>query len=235
MKKYDFICPIGESCITSYNLRRKKLQLQALPFDWLMDFKLESFVHYLLNNFSDFMLLENLELYLDIPPTSCDHYKDKQTGTLFVHCFQSKTILQNEYPLVKEKFDRRITRMQENIKNANKILFVYTSKTDCYSNSDLIDYYNKIIELYPAKTIDFLYILPIKEKCTYKKFKVSSNITKIIMTFTNDKISADDEWKGIKKLWDKALSQIKLKKKNTLFDKVYQSISKFAWGKSLKN
>ncbi|MBR1733845.1 MAG: hypothetical protein IJ730_00085 [Alphaproteobacteria bacterium] len=55
MKQYDFVVPIGESCIASFNLRRLGLQMCSYPFDWLMDFKLKSFSYYLNNNFLDFL------------------------------------------------------------------------------------------------------------------------------------------------------------------------------------
>lgn len=34
-KTYDLILSIGSKCKISYNLRRRKLQLESFPFDWI--------------------------------------------------------------------------------------------------------------------------------------------------------------------------------------------------------
>jgi hypothetical protein len=56
MTEYNFICPIGESCIASHNLRENLLQTESYPFDWLMDCKLDNFIHYIQTDFRDFLL-----------------------------------------------------------------------------------------------------------------------------------------------------------------------------------
>jgi hypothetical protein len=217
--EYGFICPIGESCIASHNLRENLLQVESYPFDWLMDCKLDNFIHYMQTDFHDFLLKENLKLYKDIPPTSCEHYKDVSTGTLFVHCFKKGAPLDEDFMAVYEIFQRRIKRFQNRIKQSRRILFVYVSKTDSYSDEDLMLKTEKISNILnkkysgvlSKKHVDLLYILPINS-CVFKEKYLSKNVKKIEMQYKDEYSTPNIEWKGIPKLFNKAFSQIKLSK-----------------------
>lgn len=234
-KKYDFILPIGESCITAYNLRERNLQKEAYPFDWLMDFKLKNFVHCLSVNFSDFLLKENLEPYLDIPPTSNAHYKDKNTGILFVHCFNKEADLK-DFDSVNEMFTRRIKRIQKRLAQSKKALLVYTSKSDCYDDKTLIQFYNQIAKSFPNCTIDLMYIVMSEKDNLFATQKISKHIEKIEMTYSEHiEANKNDEWKGIKPLWDKLLNDIELKKPSKILKIFFNILSIFLPNKELRH
>lgn len=221
MKKYDYILPIGESCITSYNLRKRNLQVEAYPFDWLMDFKLDKFVYYYKSDFNDFLLRDNLKKYLDIPPTSCEHYIDSRTKILFVHCFKKNAEL-SDFDEVKEKFVKRIDRFKKRF-NSRKVLLIYTSKTDDYSDDELLKLYEQLKTIKKYGVLDILYVLTVPDPYIYIYNHISEHIVKVTMSYSNDGLlpgQGDGKyWKGIQEFWDKLLSDYALtfKWKKTFF------------------
>jgi len=220
MKKYDFVIPIGESCITSFNLRRLGLQRCSYPFDWLMDFNLDAFYYYLRNNFSDFLIKENLVPYLDIPPTSCWHYRDIITNILFVHCFQKPYSLDESFDVVKNQFNRRIDRFIRHLKTGKSLLFIYVSKKDCYDDDYLISYLENISILYPQCVIDFVYILTVKQENVYIEQKINEHLNKIVMSYSDENLDPGmgdgNHWQGMHYLFDRALKDITVPKHNIL-------------------
>lgn len=224
IKYYDAILPIGESCITSYNLRIRKLQIFAFPFDWLMDFKLDKFIYYLENDFSDFMIKDNLVLYTDIPPTNCEHYRDIKTDILFVHCFPKPFNMNNNFNIIRNKFIERIKRFKYYM-NKKNILLVYISKVDCYDDKQIIDYYNKIKSLYKKQNIDFFYIVNVKECNVYKYIVIHKHIKKFIISYSNDGylpgLGPNQTWIGLQPLFDKIFVNVRLKTDKMLITKKY--------------
>ena len=64
MFKYDFIMPIGATCTTAHNLRKNGLQKEALPFDWAWIPSLDTITELFKNQFTTFLLKENLHFVL---------------------------------------------------------------------------------------------------------------------------------------------------------------------------
>jgi hypothetical protein len=233
MKKYDFICPIGESCIASYRLRESLLQIESYPFDWLMDCKLDNFIHYLQTDFCDFLIKENLELYKDIPPTNCEHYKDLTTGTLFVHCFKKNASLDEDFIMVNKIFQRRIKRFRNRIKQSKRILFVYVSKTDLYNDGDLLLKAEKIFQSFNKKHIDLLYIVTVNEH-VFKETYLSQKVKKVEMQYKDEYSICNREWKGISKLFHNVFSKIKLSKQIAYRKKFLKTLAVLIPSKKLR-
>ncbi len=126
MKKYDLIMPIGSFCATSYHLRRCGLQTQSLPFDWLLDVKIEDAVKFICSNFDDFFVKENLKFRDKLG--SHDVYVDRKYGIGFLHFFNENAPFEQEYARVKETFERRTQRAVDYIEKARSILFVYAGR-----------------------------------------------------------------------------------------------------------
>lgn len=224
LKYYDAILPIGESCITSYNLRIRNLQNSAFPFDWLMDFKLDKFVYYLENDFKDFMLQDNLVPYTDIPPTSCEHYRDIKTNILFVHCFSKPFDINNDFYVIRDKFFKRIQRFKFFI-NKKNVLLVYVSKTDCYDNNQIVEFYNKIKKIYNKQNIDLFYIVNVKECDIYQNEVISQHITKFTISYSNEGYlpgqGPNQTWIGLQLLFDKIFENVRLKNDKILIIRKY--------------
>lgn len=80
---------------------------------------------------------------------------------VFNHDFLKSLDFEEAYPLVKEKYDRRIRRLLEKIKNANSVLVVYleipTSNHIEVSNQEILQGYSILKEKFGDK-INLLYI-----------------------------------------------------------------------------
>ena len=61
-EKYDLIVSLGAQCSCSQLLRSLNLQDYSFPFDWLGGGELKTRVNLVINNFKDFLNLEDLEL-----------------------------------------------------------------------------------------------------------------------------------------------------------------------------
>src|SRR5574344_713276 len=130
-KKFDFIVGIGEDCACSTYLRKFNLQNRSYPFDWLTKAPFSNRINLILNDFQNFMNKENLhriEIKDVITDTNCDYYEDIETELYFYHDFAKNTPFEISYPLVKAKYDRRISRFYEQIKKSENILFVWWSR-----------------------------------------------------------------------------------------------------------
>lgn len=124
--EYDFIFGIGAACSCSSTLRECGLQFESYPLDWLYGGDLKTRTELLLNHFKNFINKEDLtkigERENSLP---CDIYANTQNKIVFNHDFALHQDIDDTYPAVKEKYDRRIKRLYDRIQKAQKILIVY--------------------------------------------------------------------------------------------------------------
>ena len=187
-KKYDFIFSLGEACSSTEALRDNNLQIISNPLDWIGGPTLEERINFILNDFEDFLNIEDLESLnrtngvVDFP---CDIYLNKKNKFVFNHDFPTGIKLENSFNKVKEKYNRRIKRLYEKINEAKKVLVVYIevpfNEDKLKDNNRLIDGLEKLKTKFPNTKFDFLYVIndtsfkPLK----YKKEIVTDEITKI--------------------------------------------------------
>lgn len=160
-KKYDLVFSIGGNCAAAHNLRFRGLRKFSLPFDWTY-IKDESALYKLAdefeNNFKNSLILKNLQ-ELSKEEYSQDHndkiqYKDLATGYYWVNHFSQK-IDNNikEYKKVKQKFDKRVTRLDNYIKKSQTILLLLS--TNFSVNIEPCRYLiNTLNKKYPNKIFD---------------------------------------------------------------------------------
>ena len=165
--KFDLVISIGEDCACSSYLRRCKLQDFSYPFDWLTKAAFTTRLDLILNDFEDFLNKDNL-YQLEKPKTdnadkNCDYWADKKYDFYYYHDFPAGVAFDEAYPKVKAKFDRRIKRLYEQISNSGKILFVWWSRNNHQNEETVIDYYKKLTQKFPAKSIYLLLIEYSKE------------------------------------------------------------------------
>lgn len=160
--KFDLVVSLGEDCACSSYLRRCKLQDFSYPFDRLTKAAFSNRLELLLNNFSDFLNKEDL-YQLEKPKTddvdkNCDYWADKKYDFYFYHDFKTGEPFDTEYIKVKNKFDRRIKRLYEQISNSENILFVWWSRNK-HQNTDIVqEYYTKLCQKFPSKSVYLLII-----------------------------------------------------------------------------
>ncbi len=213
--KFDLIVPIGRDCacpsyLTKFNLRRS-----SYPFDWLTIAPFNVRIELLLNDFNNFILKENLEFVAKNPnevnDSHCDYYRDFKTDFLFLHDFPIGKSLDESYPMIKEKYDRRIARLYKHIGMHKRILFVYWGRLDVVENEDLKVYKRQIDEKFPNKDISFLILENKSDEVNFVEEHIQKDIIKVKYDLVSyEKNFPEKEWAGNVKLNDKLFSKLTL-------------------------
>ena len=182
--KYDLVFGIGEACSCTQALRTSGLQYTSYPLDWLFGSDFNGRVDILISDFNRFIEQEDLQYSYSERSISCDAYLNNKTQITFNHDFPAKVPLEESYPMVAEKYQRRINRLLNNIKNANSMLVVYIetpNNENHTSDKDIICGWKKIQKKYSDKKIDLLYFMNDTTLSTknIKKENITTNITKI--------------------------------------------------------
>lgn len=216
-QEYDFIFGIGQACSCSETLRLSGLQFQSYPLDWLFGGSITSRMDLLLNNFENFINKDDLTKVGEREnPLPCDIYYNNSNGLTFNHDFALRQDINDTYPSVKEKYDRRIKRLYDNIEKSNKILIVYiqtpmdTKPTGI--REILKEYYAKLSERFPNKEINIAYLV---RKKWLLPFVYKENITKnIVMIKANyrNKDKSTEPFVVDGKMLVKIFSKVKLNK-----------------------
>ena len=106
----------------------------------------------------------------------CEAYHNKRNDITFNHDFPYGKPLAESYDKVKEKYDRRIARQMEQIKESKNILAVYLQIPNnrmIVNDDTLIKAHDILKEKYPQKSITlfYLYCDHEKEEAAYKELQ----------------------------------------------------------------
>lgn len=163
-KKYDLVFGIGAACSCSQMLRKTGLQFSSYPFDWLYGTDFSGRVDILTNDFKDFVNKEDLTFInatngdKDNP---CDVYNNVKNGITFNHDFPQGVPLEQSYPAVKAKYDRRIDRLLKRIERSENTLIVYVEIPTSPENTTvetLLNCREKLCRRFGKENIDLLYV-----------------------------------------------------------------------------
>lgn len=213
-KEYDFIVSIGEDCACSIYLRNHHLQFKSYPFDWLTNASFETRLHFILNDFDNFLNFEDLKFLPKDPKVfndkNCDYYENIRNGFYYYHEFPVGVEIKDSLPEVKTKYDRRIKRLYEMISQSEKVLFVWLSHLKNTDNDLIVSLNNQINKKF-AKKIDFLIIEndPSKIGDEVKITELSPSIIKYNLDTASWNVSKNQTL-GNKKNCDKIFKQYKL-------------------------
>lgn len=162
-EKYDFIFSIGEACSCSIVLRNSGLQCRSMPFDWVAWPNLIERSKMFQNNFCDWLPKDALqhigEQLIEKVPKNV--YKNTKTGTIFNHDFPLNQSLDESYPTVKDKYNRRIARLYKMIRSSKTVLAVNLAipqSTLNYTTEQLIQVKNTLSECFPDVNIHLLHV-----------------------------------------------------------------------------
>ena len=167
MKKYDVIIPLGQFCSTAIALRDIGIRETAYPFDWLSikDYKLTGNcgfmgkIHLLCNDFQNAFDLEDLEEYCRDSSKEHRAVGNKRTGLAYVHDFEWSSSVADQYPAWREKYERRVKRLYDNINAGESILFILTTRLGHkLSLDEVTEGLNLLNKKFPGKDIDFLLV-----------------------------------------------------------------------------
>lgn len=231
-KKYDIIISLGEDCACSTYMKMHKLRFLSLPFDWLTNASLETRFDLVLNNFKDFLNLEDLKIIdkktLNHPilDTKFDYYENVKNGFHFYYDFPYLVPAKDSMPEVSDKYNRRIARLYNLIKSKKKVLFIWLSHTKHNDDVMILQKCNQICEKF-NKNIDFLIIEndPSKEGEDHDIINLSNNVQRMnIKTHPLDN-SVENQTLGDVVNCSKAFKDLQIKKLPVKFHIFVQKIS----------
>ena len=178
----------------------------------------------------------------------CDYYKNKRTGLYFYHDFPAGVPLHNSYPMVAEKYARRITRFFSNIRTHERVLLVWFSHYHDTPDDEWLNFANKFCKKV-NKNVDFLIIQHRENQFVPQKTIIASNIIRYdVHTVEKDK-NGNNTTIGNEKLCNPIFAQFSLRvPRNRRINYAYKQclihgICKFipiksirhAWRKKLQN
>ena len=142
-------------------LQKQGLRISSGPFDWLTNVNdIKDRLKIILNDFDNFLNLEDLKFLPKDPNVfndeACDYYENLRNGFYYYHDFHKNVPLEEAFPQVKEKYDRRIRRFMYNLKTKKKVLLVWFSHIPT-ADEAIIPLCEQICQKY-GKQIDFLII-----------------------------------------------------------------------------
>lgn len=190
-KKYDLVFSMGAACSCASLLIGSDLRRFSAPFDWLWGSDFLGRIKLLVSGFDRFLEKEDLEFchYNNGDKKHlCDVYYNKYTQLTLNHDFPAGVALEASYPQVKEKYRRRIERLQEKLENASSVLMVFLSLPTASTHptdNQIIQGWQEVQKKYPNKKIDLLYFVNNEtlESRAYKKFSLSPHVMKIVSNY----------------------------------------------------
>ncbi len=194
-KYYHFIFSMGGACSCASVLIRKGLRKSSGPFDWIAGSDFIARSEFLSTNFAHFIdkgdLIFKNENNGD-KNNLCDVYLNKRNQLIFNHDFPTGTPFNESYPIVRQKYERRIKRLFDNIKASKTVLLVFIEPPDQkknFSASELTSSMEKVRNVFPNSKIDLLYLTNCPPSQTKTEY-ISDNITRIHAYYASTKQGA---------------------------------------------
>jgi long-chain acyl-CoA synthetase len=211
-KEYDLVVSLGTTCQTAYQLRRLNLRQCAGPLDWFI-IPFDSLLILLQNKFEHFMARKNLAVIGEYQGEN-SVVEDTMYNVKSYHDFSLAALngnVWNLYPSFKEKIDRRVKRLLEQLDTLDEILFVINAGN--VSASEYVRLIDVLSSLRHGKNFHVLatgYCVP---RQTYEHIENISfaRFTKLPMPKRNP------TWlRGCDEEWNNCIGSIKLKKQSQI-------------------
>lgn len=140
MEVFSNFISLGSACQTASSMAKYGLRGWSGPFDWLVTGSLQWVLHYMENDFEDFLKKENLERNKDNPKA----FTDKESGFVFLH--DNDYPFEGKYDELKTRYQKRINRFQdETLKKTCFLRTVIETKEIKYI-SENAEYINHVIK-----------------------------------------------------------------------------------------
>ncbi len=158
-KTYDLIVPLGYACSCSQSLRRAGLQLASLPWDWVGVPPPSERCMDICRGFKDWMNLEDLAWAGKNDTYGHEEVHNRRNGLIILHDFASGVPLEEQYPAISAKYERRFKRLETCLRAAKTVLLVTidapvtpepTSAEDCHKAIAIMS------EAYPNAKFEYL-------------------------------------------------------------------------------
>ena len=166
---YDEVVSLGFNCHISSALRQLSLQHKTYPLDWGRvveedtkdEFGFRRKIEFLCTDFKDFINEEDLYIHDDMahrPEEENMSVFNRFNGMHFNHDFPKGKTLDESYPFVKEKYDRRIKRLIDLINSNKKICFVFYAGLGQLPKAEIIYCVEIFKKMHPNANVDFLFL-----------------------------------------------------------------------------
>ncbi len=207
--KTDFIVSLGYACKAAWHLKTNNLRFFSSPFDWMMDYKLETVIDFIkaknLNGFFAKRMFENKST------KKHKQVRDLVYGILSKHAFPKQIDIDEYYPHFMEIMNRRFNRLLRAFEISNHITFISFDRNIDEIRKFLIDFN----QLYVNKNLVYISVennvnVPdIRKKTEY----ISDNICIQHFVFNDTHENGylakhSEQWKGNKACWNAILSNV---------------------------
>lgn len=156
-RNFDFVASIGEICATAGILNNLSLRQESSPLDWVGFIDFPTRIKLIINGFPDFMAKKYLKrLGINEANPDKDSYVHTLYGTKIIHDFPSNQPLDQSWPAINAKYERRIKRFLNHLRK-DKTLLVYVA-ADPLPQELLSQSINAINQKYAPNKIALLYI-----------------------------------------------------------------------------
>ena len=164
--KYDFVCSIGPDCGCAGHLIKSRLRRESYPLDWLGTWPLSmtELAKVVRDEFAGFLRLENI---LTIPPPKPvqtpdgvlddTHHAwcgDDALHIVIPHDFPIDRPIEEAYPEVRRKYDRRIERFYRTMRSSKRVLMVYWTWRTHPTPDDILEAAGIFRAKFPESRVD---------------------------------------------------------------------------------
>lgn len=124
--EYDYFFSLGEACPTAMILKKMGLRSFSGPFDWIGGLSFEERLDFLLSDVHLVLDTDEWEYQGNrFEPEPRDIYVNKRLNMLYPHDFPYNTPLEISAPIIKDRYERRLKRVRDVLRQNKTILFAY--------------------------------------------------------------------------------------------------------------
>ena len=207
-KKYDIIYSLGADCACAMYMNKFHLRRASGPFDWLTHAPFKTRIDLILNDFADFLNMDDMRFLAKEPnmfnDEKCDYYENTNHGLRFYHDFPVGQPFGQTFPSVYEKYSRRIARFYDNIEKHNRVLLIWYAQAYNTPDNVILDLCNKVCKKF-NKQIDFI-IIEHDESMPRNKIKtrqIADNIVRHAVYALDDATPTLGNYRLIDKIFSK--------------------------------
>lgn len=172
-KRYDFVFGFGPACSCSQTLRRSGLQLLSFPFDWIgpdagkvgWDDDVRRRTDLICSEFNDWLRIGDFVYRNDHPTNGKSIFFNNALHLVFIHDFPKGLPIEESFPSIRAKYERRISRFLDLLGSSHRILIARVDRPDLSYRTPLEDCryaMRRLGEKFPNAKFDFVLLQPDK-------------------------------------------------------------------------
>ena len=220
-RKYDIIYSLGANCACASHLKTVKLRTASGPFDWLCGADLKTRCDIICNGFDEFCTKKYFRKTEEQEPQ--DHnisYLHTKYGLYFKHDFPKDVGYDSMFPVISEKYTRRIQRFLSDIRKSRTVLLVWMEPFSFTPDEVLTEVYDRLAACF-HKDFDFL-VITHKECDIPEVVELTPRITRKFLNINESDAQGNYLWGGTKQTGELLFSDYAVAQK-----KIYYYYTKF--------